>query len=181
MEAKGRLTNISLNVDTGRTCLTFEMDSLRPDSIEDIRECPLRIKAAKWREKRSLTANAYFHVLVAKIAQVLRISDTMAKNMLIARYGQLEIVNDAPVAVPLRSDIDSRELEAMHLQPTAKTVIMNGKPYTWHLVMRGSHTYDTAEMSRLIDGTVSEAKELGIDTMPPDELERMVQRWKREA
>ena len=36
--------------------------------------------------------------------------------------------------------------------------------------MRGSHTYDSKEMSRLIDGTVSEAKELGIETMPLDEL-----------
>jgi hypothetical protein len=44
--------------------------------------------------------------------------------------------------------------------------------------MRGSHTYDSREMSRLIDGTVSEAKELGIETLSPAELERMKQQWR---
>jgi len=35
----------------------------------------------------------------------------------------------------------------------------------------------TKEMSELIDGTVSEARELGIDTRTPDEIERMKQLW----
>ena len=53
----------------------------------------------------------------------------------------------------------------------------NGKLYRVYVVMRGSHTYDTKEMSRLIDGTVQEAKEHGIETLPPDELERMMSTW----
>ena len=41
----------------------------------------------------------------------------------------------------------------------------------------GSHTYDTEEMSRLIDGVVTECRELGIETLPPDELKRMKEQW----
>lgn len=37
----------------------------------------------------------------------------------------------------------------------------------------GSHTYNTKEMSRLIDGVVTRCKELDIETLPPDELKRM--------
>ena len=44
-------------------------------------------------------------------------------------------------------------------------------------VYRGSHTYDTKEMSILIGGTVQEAKDLDIETMPPDELERMMKAY----
>jgi hypothetical protein len=33
-------------------------------------------------------------------------------------------------------------------------------------------------MSRLIDGTVSEAKELGIETLPEKEIERLKELWK---
>ena len=33
-------------------------------------------------------------------------------------------------------------------------------------------------MSRLIDGTVFEAKELGIETLTPDELMRLKEQWK---
>ena len=38
-------------------------------------------------------------------------------------------------------------------------------------------TYDTKEMSVLIDGTVADAKELGIDTITPAELQEMKERW----
>ena len=42
----------------------------------------------------------------------------------------------------------------------------------------GSSAYDTAEMSRLIDSLVSEAKSLGIETLTPNELERLKTAWK---
>lgn len=41
-------------------------------------------------------------------------------------------------------------------------------------MLRGSSTYDTAEMSTLINGLVEECKDLGIETMTPQELERMM-------
>lgn len=42
------------------------------------------------------------------------------------------------------------------------------------MMLRGSHDYDTKEMSTLIDGVVSEAKELGIETMTPDRIKEMM-------
>ena len=41
----------------------------------------------------------------------------------------------------------------------------------------GSSEYDTANMSRLIDGIISECREQGIETMTPSELERLKQQW----
>lgn len=46
-------------------------------------------------------------------------------------------------------------------------------------MLRGSSTYDTAEMSALIDGLVSECKEQGIETIPPQELERMMEMYEK--
>lgn len=43
----------------------------------------------------------------------------------------------------------------------------------------GSSTYDTDEMARLIDEIVNEAKELGIETMPPEELDCLIKSWRR--
>jgi hypothetical protein len=42
----------------------------------------------------------------------------------------------------------------------------------------GSSVYDTAEMSRLIDEAVSEAKRLGIETKPQWEIDSMLKEWK---
>lgn len=41
-------------------------------------------------------------------------------------------------------------------------------------MLAGSSTYDTKEMSELINGLVTECKEQGIETLPPDELARMM-------
>ena len=81
----------------------------------------------------------------------------------------------------LDDNIPWQKLDNIHLRPTAFTKVLdNGRLYRVYYVMRGSHTYDTKEMSRLIDGTVSEAKELGIETMTPNEIERMKQQWGKE-
>lgn len=41
----------------------------------------------------------------------------------------------------------------------------------------GSSTYDTAQMSRLIDLIVQDCREQGIETLPPDKLAGMMEEW----
>ena len=43
----------------------------------------------------------------------------------------------------------------------------------------GSSTYDTAQMSRLINLIVDECKEAGIETVPPQRLQAMMDEWGR--
>lgn len=123
------------------------------------------------RDKRSLSQNAYFHVLVGKIAKVLKVSNTAVKNKLIADYG----FYDADVGhVIVKDTLDYLEFEQLHLKPSTKTQTMaNGELYRVFFVMRGTHTYNTAEMTRVLDAAVAEAKALDIETLPPEELQRM--------
>jgi hypothetical protein len=129
----------------------------------------------EFSEKRSLSANAYFYVLVGKLANALHASTTEVHNWLIAEYGQVD--TDLGM-VSLEERIDWRRLDQIHLKPTAEYIIDNDLAFRKYWVVRGSHTYNTKEMSRLIDGTVQEAKNLGIETMTPDELERLKATWR---
>ena len=43
----------------------------------------------------------------------------------------------------------------------------------------GSSTYDTAQMSRLIDMAVQACVEQGIETLPPEKLAGMMEEWGR--
>ena len=52
------------------------------------------------------------------------------------------------------------------------------KSFTHIKVFVGSSSYDTREMSILIDGVVSEAEGLGIITMTPGEIQRLKDNWK---
>lgn len=130
---------------------------------------------SEFRRKRSLSANAYFHVLVDKIAEKMRLSHTEIHNRMIADYGYIEEeVND----ILMDDEIPWEKVQLMHLRPTEDTQVLdNGKLYRRYNVMRGSHTYNSLEMAHLIDGTVQEAKQQGIETLPPQELERLKQTW----
>lgn len=130
---------------------------------------------SEFRRKRSLNANAYFHVLVDKIAEKMRLSHTEVHNMMIADYGR---VDEELSTIIMDDEIPWEKVKAIHLRPTTHTQVLdNGKLYRVYLVMRGSHTYNSLEMAHLIDGTVQEAKKQGIETLPPQELERLKQAW----
>ena len=134
----------------------------------------LSVEMKKYRAKRSLDANAYFHVLVGKIADTLTISKAKAKNMLICRYGQPQLLPDGSIMIYKTNAPEEFmwEQEAVHAIP-----VRYEEKATFYKIYRGSHTYDTKEMSLLIDGTVADAKELGIETMTPAELAEMKARW----
>ena len=44
-------------------------------------------------------------------------------------------------------------------------------------MFKGTSEYNTAEMAIFIDGVISEADELGIDTLPPDEVKKIKSLW----
>jgi hypothetical protein len=149
--------------------LTFRVKNVSSNELSALKEGSKFVIEA-YKERRSLDANAYFHVLVTKIAEVLKSSNTEVKNRLIREYGQYEYIDDK---------IPTYSVSADYIETMLNREDIHFKHVGWDgdrarlAVMRGSHTYNTAEMSHLIDGTVSEAKELGIETLPPEELKRM--------
>lgn len=168
----GRIIDASRSLD-GKFRILIEMDNLM-----EIPDGDLDIQITKYHEKRSMNANAYFHVLLGKIADKLQISKIKCKNIMLGKYGQREIIDDGPVILSILSHIDMMEREDIHCVPVGYGVV-NGKDFTHWAVMKPSHEYDSKEMSILIDGTVEDAKELGIETLTPIELERMKMAWRR--
>lgn len=163
---------------TRKWLVTLELDTA-PEIYDRTQDSDLSVEIKKWREKRSLNANAYFHVLVGKIAEAVGASTIEIKNDLICDYGQYHYLEDGTLDWSVKpSTFNYRKSEDIHYQPTDRFVMDKGEKLNVYIVMRGSHTYDSKEMARLIDGTVFNAKELGIETLPPDELERMKEQWK---
>ena len=158
----------------GKFRVTFEVDSI--DEINGL-EGIVSIIVKKLHHKRSLNANAYFHLLVGKIAEKNHTSKAYTKNLLMARYGQEEFINGERYIISALSSIPMAEREDIHTKAIGYGSV-KGKEFIHYCVLRPTHEYDSLEMSVLIDGTVEEAKELGIQTMTPNEIERMKQLWK---
>ena len=121
------------------------------------------------KEKRSLNANAYAWALIGKIADEIRASKDEVYLMMLERYGQRTVVS-------VRSDIDVRGY-FKYFEPFSHGYV-GDKEFTHYYVFKGSSEYDTKEMSVLIDGIISEADHLGIETLPPAEIERLKERWR---
>lgn len=155
--------------------ITLELE--RPADVERLKDKDLDLTLDVHRERRSKDANAYFHVLCGRLADVLRVSKPFCKNMLIGRYGQPMVIDDKPVTIETQLSADQMlEQESLHVKPCGVN-INNGRDI--YAVMRPTHEYDTREMSILIDGTVEECKVQGIETATPEEIKRMIAVWER--
>ena len=187
MEFTGRFVGgLRIDVDSRRMEMTVQCDR---DDIggewDALRKNERLVFSVKeYKRKRSLDANAYYWVLVTKLAKVLNLSKPHLHNLLLRRYGQPEIVDGQMVFLVLPdSESGTRkadEAETYHIRPTSQVKTgVDGKMYRTYVMLRGSSTYNTAEMSELIDGLVSECKEQGIETLPADELKRMMQMYEQ--
>jgi hypothetical protein len=131
------------------------------------------------KKKRSLDSNAYFHVLCDKLRQKLGMSMARCKNHLIADYGQIMYLEEGvPLIYKTNAPEDfMNELETIHTK-CVKITEEFGKPVYFYRVYRGSHTYDSEEMAKLIQGTIEECKIQNIETATPEELAHMQALWK---
>ena len=179
MEGKGTLKDVAVDWSTGKFRLTFEMERDVSGQLDAVRDKPLRITVKRWKEKRSLDANAYYWVLLSKLAELMKISKPRAHNLMLRRYGQNLIIDGAGayIRIPVTEKAEEIALEAseFHVRPTSEVVTgNNGVDYRTYVMLLGSSQYDTAQMSHLIDGLVGECKEVGIETATPDELRHML-------
>ena len=132
----------------------------------------------KDKRKRSLDSNAYFHVLCDQLRQKLGISMARCKNHLISEYGQIFYLDDGSPMI-YKSNAPEEfmiEQETIHSK-CVKIVRENDKDVYFYRIYRGSHTYDTSEMSQLIKGTIMECEQQGIQTATPEELAHMAMLW----
>ncbi len=135
----------------------------------------------KHRKKRSLDANAYFHVLCDKIRIKLGISMARCKNQLIADYGQIMYIEDEPMVYKTNApETYMEELETIHTK-CIKITEENGKKVYFYRVYRGSHTYNSLEMHQLISGTIQECRQLDIEYATPQEIEHMLYLWEQKC
>jgi uncharacterized radical SAM superfamily protein len=168
METRGMLKNISVlnNIE-----ITFELDkNTSLSAIDELINKELDITAVKHKEKRSLDANAYLWVLCQKIAEKINSNKDSVYIQLLGDAGVFTHTIVKPEAV-------ERMKQQWRLVKELGEVRVNGKKGVQLQLYFGSSTYDTKEMSVLIDEAVRQAKELEIETLPPNQLASMKASW----
>lgn len=143
--------------------LSFLVEDVKDaERVCDEMQGVLDLEIKKHREKRSLTANAYAWKLMSKIGKAVTppIPNEEVYEMMLRQYAPVQIV-----FVP--KEVDLKEY-VPHCEEWAESADM-----VYWKVYKGSSEYDSKEMSVFIEGIKAEAEQLGIETLPPDELRRL--------
>ncbi|MDD4278479.1 MAG: hypothetical protein PHX74_01965 [Candidatus Sumerlaeales bacterium] len=168
---KGRITNIGYGLE-GDLIVTLSLPRQYIDDIKKLLNDDVNVEIKKWRERRSMSQNAYAWLLITKIAQC--ITPPMNKEdvyvLMLKRYGQGGIIS-------IQKDKADGVMRAFDYYMPKGEGEVNGKTFLHMMVYVGSSQYDTKEMSVFLSGIVEEAKDLGIETLTPQELERMKGEW----
>lgn len=173
-ELSGTIKDFSLDYRSGNALMTLSFDQKQSaancfDELNGVEK--LSVKIDRYRERRSLNANNYAWKLLTEIANVIRANKEEVYLTMLKRYGQSEIISVLS-HIPIKEYVKYCE-EAGESE-------LNGKLFKHYKVYKGSSDFDSREMSIFLDGVVSEAKELDIDTRTPEEIANLKSLWGNE-
>ena len=118
----------------------------------------------EYKEKRSLSQNAYAWKLINEIGNKVGKSKEEVYLQMLKDYGQHEVIS-------MISTIDPKGYFKYY--EVIGTGIVNDKEFTHYKIFKGSSEFNTLEMKIFIDGIIQEATQLGIPTITEKELESM--------
>ena len=177
-EFSGKLSNIAISYASGKPLLTLEVNEDKRTLLQMFDELKaaerLTVKIGKFKQKRSLDANAYCWVLISRLAERLNIPKTDIYRAAIKEIGgNSDIVCIQDKAVD--SLCDGWQRNGIGWQTETMPSKIEG--CTNVVLYYGSSTYDKAQMSRLINNIVEECRQQGIETKSAEEVDSLLRQW----
>lgn len=172
MNIVGEIADACLTFDGGAR-ITIETKDRQTvtEFLDDLKGIPLTVEIKPYKKKRSLDANAYFWKLLGDLAAKIRVPREEIYRSYIREIGgnSETVCVKAEAAERLQTAWKGKGIGWVTDEMPSK---INGCMNV--ILYYGSSTYDTAQMSRLIDLLVQDCKEQGIQTETPEEIERMI-------
>lgn len=178
MELTGKIAGVSVAYATGKLLVTLEFNE-RNSAMEMVDKLKgqekLSIKIGKFKQKRSLDANAYCWTLIGKIAEKTRVpKEDVYREAIRGIGGNYDIVCiKEEAAESLRSAWAKNGIGWQ-----SETMLSKLDGCTNVLLYYGSSTYDTEQMSRLIENIIQDCKALGIETKSQAEIDSLISNWR---
>lgn len=178
-ELTGKISGVSFSYTTGKPLITFELNEKKTalnmvDTLRDFDK--LAIKIDRYREKRSLDANAYCWTLIGKIAEKTNVTKEDVYRAAIKEIGgnyDVVCVQDAAVE-QLRK---GWQKNGIGWQTDTLPSKLDG--CTNVVLYYGSSCYDVSQMSRLISIVQQDCEALGIEVKSQAEIDSLLQSWGR--
>jgi len=174
---KGKIKECVLTFDR-RLLITVEANanSLAEDAINEWAnaEDDYSVQIEKYREPRSLNSNSYMWILCDKIAEKVNSTKEEVYKKAVREVGVFEMLPIKNVALTEFKRRWASKGLGWFCEELRDSKLAG---YTTLVVYFGSSTYNSKEMSRLLDYVVEECKELDIDVRSPAQIEEMKRLW----
>jgi hypothetical protein len=177
MKVTGKIVGANIDFTTNKPVLMLQVNEVNDfkqlvDDMNGIDKLSIEIKP--YRAKRSLDANAYSWVLMDRLAEKLNISkENIYREYIKHIGGNSEIVCIKDNAVERLCEGWSKN----GIGWQTETFESKLEGCTNVILYYGSSTYDSSQMSRLLDLIIQDCKEQGIPTETPDEIARLKALW----
>lgn len=177
MKVSGKIVGANIDFKSNKPVLMLEVNERNDfeQIVDDLKDKDkLSIEIKPYRERRSLDANAYFFVLADKLASKLHITKEEVYRNAIRDIGGVS------ETVCVKNQAVERLCEGWRkngLGWQTDTFPSKIEGCTNVILYYGSSTYDTEQMSRLIENIVEACQAEGIETRTPDELANLLSMW----
>lgn len=171
---KGLIKNFFYSHFDKKTTVELTLDGCQCEELEKHKDCEVEISIKKYYKKRSKDANAYFWVLLDRLAVVINLPKEEIYRSYIRQIGgnnDVVCVQDKAVEKLCKGWNNNGIGWVTDTMPSKIDGCTNV------ILYYGSSTYDTAQMSRLIDLVVQDCKAQGIETMTPEQLDQLLSSW----
>ena len=176
MQTTGIITDIGIDYKTRKSKISLLLDTKEIEIVEQLKnENKLNVELKKWRKKRSLDSNAYCWVLCDAIAKKITVADAIVTKEQIYKDAIMHIGTFETMILPEKAlERWTRIWSNQGIGFLVEEVSRKDKCVKVHCYY-GSSSYNTKEMSILIDYIVQEAKQVGVETMPDKELKSLLE------
>lgn len=177
MQTTGIITNLDIDYETRKPKISVVLDTNEISIVEQLKnENKLNIELKKWYKKRSLDANSYCWVICDLIAKELSKNGITTKEE-IYRDAILQVGIFEPFIVQEKTFENFKRIwEKQGLGFLVQEVSRKDKCVKVNCYY-GSSTYDSKEMSLLIEILVQLAKSLNIETKSKAEIDSLLKEW----
>ena len=174
MTAQGKIESITKPIKGSGYLVTLRLDALPVDLENKL----LDVEIKQHTEKRSKDANALLWACIGDIVKAFQDEkdETVDKwdiyLKLLKRYGKYTYIAVRPRMV------DAVKKQWRECEVVGNTYI-GGEQTVQLICYFGSSTYDTKEMSRLLNGTISEMEQMGLQRPASSTIKRAMEEWER--
>lgn len=167
MKLKGRLTEFDFDFHEGRHFIHVVIDSGNLDEVNKYIGKDLIVEIREPEKLATKNQNAYFWAICSQIGNhkdIMKSKDEIYRKLLFD-YGETV----GTLATDKQTDAAQGDI---HFFLTKK-----GRKYNHYIMKKGLSYMSRQEKTTFIQHAIEEAKDLGIDTTPPYEWERLIKLW----